>query len=241
MVKRGLACVVLLGIVSAGCDSGSTDDPFVEPPPGLQEVPISAIVTGGIVLKTNPDGNAPLTATLSFSTTEMSEVRLQVLGPEPLAFEPATLGTSHDLPVLGLYPGLENELEVRVTIPDSVYAADTIRVETPALPEFFPSVEIRSVNESLMEPGWTASALMIGDGGTFRPYPIMFDRDGAIRWYLDLSFMEASTLTAERNANGNMLIGDGRDLYEYDMLGTQVNHWNIPGYWIHHAIIEKPD
>ena len=241
MTKRSLLYIAILGLLWSACDSGSPDDPFIEPPPGIQEVPVSAIVTGGIVLRTNPSEIAPLTATLTFSTTEESQVRVQVLGAEPAVYEPQALAVDHHLPVLGLYPGVENQIEVRVTIPDSVYAADTIRVEAPPLPDFFPGVQVSSVNESLMEPGWTASAMFIGDAGVFRPYPIMFDSDGIIRWYLDLSFVTNPTLTVERLSNGNMLAGDGHDLYEYDMLGTQVNHWNIPGYAVHHDFVETPD
>lgn len=235
---------IAIGILLIGCDSGSPVDPIDDPsgtPPGEQQVPIAELLSSAIILKKNPHGIAPLTAMVTLSTTVPTHVAVEVLGDEPAIHEFKDLATDHSLPVLGLYPGVENTVVIRLTIPDSVYAADTLRFATPALPSFFPTVDIVTADQNQMELGWTMSALSIGEAGVFRPYPIMFDSNGDIRWYLDLSFINNPTVTAERLANGNILAGDARLLYEYDMLGTEVNRWDLTPYRIHHDVVEKPD
>jgi len=90
-----------------------------------------------------------------------------------------------------------------------------------------------------MEPGWTLASLGVRRGGFMPSFPIMFDHHGDIRWYLDLTHLGGLVFTVERLANGNLLIGRGPRINEYDMLGNRVRQWPIPGYSSHHDVIEK--
>lgn len=69
----------------------------------------------------------------------------------------------------------------------------------------------------------------------------MFDANGEIRWYLDLSWFEVTGYKLQRLKNGNFIVAFGPTAYEYDMVGRQVRRWNFPGYAFHHDLIEKPD
>ncbi len=122
-------------------------------------------------------------------------------------------------------------------------ATDTILIETDPLPVFFPDVEIVAAQTELMEPGWSLCCHAVGTGTDFASYPLMFDEEGIIRWYLSLP-LRANGLMApmEPLGNGNLIFGGTAKAYEYDMMGNEINHWQVPGnYSIHHDIVEKPN
>jgi len=124
------------------------------------------------------------------------------------------------------------------------YGVDTLHITTPALPETFPSVDILTASPADMEAGWNLSGLSVGgagEAGRFTSYPFIFDTNGDIRWYLDLSHFTHIVDFIQRLENGNFLAGHARSLYELDVLGREVNRWDIPDYWYHHDVIEKPD
>ena len=147
----------------------------------------------------------------------------------------------HELPVLGLFPGTLNQVEVTIFGPDSLYAIDTLEIQTDPLPDYLPEIEIRSINESAMEPGWNLSSLSLGDNGVFSSQPIMFDPEGNIRWFMNLSFTNGLVFVVKRLQNGNMLFAYANVVYEYDMLGEEINRWQMNGFNSHHEVVEKPD
>lgn len=227
-MKRTLAVVLIL----AACDS-----PIA---PEDRRVPIETLLTEPIAVALNPSGIAPLTAEIIVRTEAETTVQVRVLGPEPVDYE-ALIADEHVVPVLGFYPGMENQVEVRVTDHAVGFGLDTITISTDPLPDFFPEIEVTTAEPSRMEPGWNLSSLSIGVGEEFLSYPVVFDRAGAVRWYLDLSSFGAIVFMVERLRNGNLLFGQGTAIYEYDMLGREVARWEIPGYWFHHDVVEKPD
>ena len=224
-------------VLAAACSDDPVSPPAPPAPPAT--VPIGDLLTDSIAIAVNPNERVPLAARATFSTVEPVIASVRVLGAEPVGHEVPGPTDTFGFPILGLHPDVENLVEVMLTKGDGSFAADTLSITTAALPDFFPAVVVTAADTALMEPGWTLSSLSIGDNGEFRTIPIMFDRMGQVRWYLDLSDGEDMGFAIERLANGNLLIGQGRAIFEYDMLGEQVNRWEMQGFWYHHDVIEQ--
>jgi arylsulfate sulfotransferase len=170
-------------------------------------------------------------------------VEITVLGNIPVSHESESLQQEHEIPVLGLYPGTTNRILVKITDEDLRVASDTITIETEALPSFFPDVEIVVAQTEMMEPGWSLCCHAVGTGTKFASYPLMFDEEGTIRWYLNMPLRDDDLMAPmEQLENGNLLFGDGTNAYEYDLMGNEIHRWKIPGnYDIHHDVIKKPN
>jgi arylsulfate sulfotransferase len=230
---------IALGVLLHACGDAIVEPPIDDPDLPVR-VPIADILNAAIAVEPDPTGIAPLTAVLTFGTNTPVAVTTTVLGTEPLTHSFPD-GQDHELAILGLYPATVNLIELRLDVGSDTFALDTIEVTTGALPDFFPTVEVITANQSQMEPGWTLSSLSIGNAGVFPGYPFMFDANGDVRWYLDLSFLGGMVFAVERFGNGNLLIARGENVYEFDMLGTEVNRWPITGNIFHHDVIEKPN
>ncbi len=235
-----LFCAFVCAFVAGACD---LFDP-VESESALQEftrAPLENLLDGAVSLTLNPSGINPLAAELAFQTREPARITIEVLGAEPVTYRAGGQATEHRIPVLGLYPGIENRIVLRVVGTGPEYALDTLRLATAPLPEFMPDIRIEKADRDQMEAGWTLSNLSIGKNSNYLSYPILFDSNGDIRWYLDLSSFGGMVAMTEPLANGNLLFLYGSAVYEYDMLGVEINRWDTPGYWTHHDVIEKPD
>lgn len=207
---------------------------------GPEEVPIEQLLSGSLLVTPDPSGVGPLAAQLDFTAMAAVSVTLTVLGAEPLEHRVGAT-TTHSIPILGLYPATLNRVEVRLDEGVTRFAIDTVEIQTGPLPEFFPTIDVTVADRARMEPGWNLSSLSIGNAGVFESYPIMFDGNGDIRWYLDLSDLGGIVFAVEPLANGNLVTGRGANVYELDRLGHQVRVYPIPGYGFHHEVIEKPD
>lgn len=232
-----MAIVLFLG----ACDTGTSQN---------KQVPIDVLFDGSITVTTNPNGITPLAAEAVFRTKVPTRVTITVPGKEPLIHQFEEVTKDHRIPILGLYPDTENRVEIRVSYVknqrQTEYAVETLYITTNPLPEYFPSIDIVMADRNRMEDGWTLSDLSIGDAGVFRTYPIMFDSNGDIRWYMDLTFVDGMGWFVKRLANGNLLFiyggeATGSIAYEFDMLGEEFNRWDIQGYHYHHDVVEKPD
>ncbi|MEM1096349.1 MAG: aryl-sulfate sulfotransferase [Bacteroidota bacterium] len=228
------------------CLALSACDPVLVVEDEEQELSIAALLNGmervDEALEVNPSGLAPLTARVSFQTVSPTQVTVTVLGAEPLVHTYDNQTTDHTVPILGLYAGVENEVVIRVTDPArNVFGVDTVRVVTPALPDPMPTVDIVEASSSSIEPGWTLASFSIGNQGIFESVPFVFDTNGDIRWYLDLTELGGTVFLIRELANTNLMVAYGRTVYEYDRLGQAVNQWTYEGYWYHHDVVEKPD
>ena len=230
--------VCLLAVSAIGLGACGSDDLVA---PSEQLVPIESVLDGAIVITVNPNGITPLAAKAEFRTKVPVNVSIEVLGAEPMIHKFPGVAFEHDVAILGLYPDTRNRIEIRLTDVGKFEAVDTVEISTDTLPEFFPSVEIVAASAGEMERGWTLSSLSFGDNGVFRTQPMIFDTQGEVRWYMDLSFLGGMVYQVERFENGNLLFGRNQSIYEYDMLGNQIRSWEIPGYGYHHDVIEKPD
>ncbi|MCB0588158.1 MAG: hypothetical protein KDD06_22890, partial [Phaeodactylibacter sp.] len=116
------------------------------PPPddnGPKEVPVGNLLSAPITIEMDPNGLTPLAGIARISTLERTEVEMQIPGEYPVQVASKPGALSHEMLVLGLYPGRENEIIFKISNTDnSYYGYDTLTVEAPPLPDFLPEIEI---------------------------------------------------------------------------------------------------
>ena len=224
--------ILLVLVVVAGCKND--DEPPVE---GTFEV-LSMEVTQ------NPSGIAPLTALIELTTSHNTSASITVLGDRPITKNFEARGQDHSLPVIGLYPDQVNQVVLTLTNNSGESLSDTISLTTGPLPDYLPEVNIVEKREEAMEEGWNFLMCNIGRGADgFFTSPLMFDEDGAIRWYLiGEEEFSGGAGPFEPMRNGNLLAATSRWIIEYNMLGEKVNIWTMaPNYNFHHDLVEKPN
>ena len=229
-----LCLTVALGV--AACDSGS-------PAPSAEDV------VDQLEIELNPSGYAPLTAEITLTTTQPVQVeifipgRISEAGDVRYLFQ--SVASSHKIPVLGLYADHENPVELRF-IDDRGQSLGSITrvIETEPPIQGMPSTTI-----DVIRPGHTPGMNLVSyfgvTGELFPMTPLIVDKEGALRWYVDYEghetlgqlFYDAGV---ERLENGNLIFGDGHSgrIASIDMLGNVVDQWPIPGYVFHHNVIE---
>lgn len=206
-----------------------------------------------IQVVTNPSGYAPLTATINVSTITPAVVRLRVVGKNGAASDVIHgfpgLTQSFDIPVLGLYPDIENTVELSFFDANGTpLGTETVIIETDPLIAEMPDITIDRASSGEIKPGMNL-VNYFGHNGEFLPQrPFIFDEFGDIRWFID--FSDDPVLSSlffdngmNRLKNGNMIFGDGNSgaLYEMNMLGEIENSWSLQGFGFHHHVIEKPN
>lgn len=196
------------------------------------------LVTGEIISQVNPYQRVPLGAQLTFNTKVPSKASLDVLGAHPIHRDFPTLSTSHELPVLGLYPGKENTVVVRLETEDGEVFQDSLKITTAPLPDFFPEIEITKLDRDRMEPGMHLVDLLIGNNGKFLTYTLIFDDAGQIRWYMDMSEREQIAYTDYRLKNGNWFYFDWIDLIEVNDLGKTIKEEQLFNNASNHDMLE---
>lgn len=206
-----------------------------------------------ITVTLNPSRFAPLTASLQFTTRVAVGIRLRVIGKngpdsDVVKFYP-DLATAFNLPVLGLYPDFNNQVEVSFLDRNgNIVGTQTINIQTDFQSLDLPEIAINRANISQMRPGFTLVNYFGFRERNFPQKAFMFDAFGDIRWYLDYTnnnqlanlFFDAGMIQL---ANGNLCFGDVNSgfIYEIDMLGNIQNTWNLRGNRFHHVVFEKPN
>ena len=215
----------------------------------------------GIINETvtpNPSGYAPLTALIELETESAVSVSVTVKGingpDSDISHSFDQTGRLLEIPVLGLYPNLENTVELTFFNSSGAnLGTKTYTITTGPLLADLPDVEINTADRSQMIEGLNfVSYFGHRENGGQNPHvpqdPFMFDSYGNIRWYLN--FSSHPTLSGlfyddgmERLQNGNLYFGDGNTnrIYEINMLGEILNTWDMPGYGFHHEVKEKPN
>lgn len=118
-------------------------------------------------------GSAPLTAVAIFETDEPSPVSVVVHGKAAgtdIAYTVDGVGTHHEVPIFGLYPGYENTVTLRAGDDEG-----TVLIETQPLPDSVETVS-KTASQGAQEPG----QLFLLQS----PHQIIFDNNGDVRWYL---------------------------------------------------------
>jgi arylsulfate sulfotransferase len=245
---------IVVGMVLASCapSVSAPSSPSAARDMTAQQGSSANLLDGAIVITKNPYGNAPLTAEAVFRTTVPTRVSLTVLGESPLQHDFSEMATTHRVPILGLYPGRDNRVRLTLTSSEHGSAEETVRITTDPLPSYFPKVAVQTAPGAELEPGWTLSQYSINPRGQkiesdidaslhLRGLPFMFDENGDIRYYLDLTEIGGLPFEVGRLQNGHWVFGEASDVFEYDLLGKRINRWAIPGYRAHHEVTEKPD
>ncbi|MDX1471436.1 MAG: aryl-sulfate sulfotransferase [Flavobacteriaceae bacterium] len=189
----------------------------------------------------NPNGNAPLTAILNVSANQPYSATVKVLGETEIEQSYGEVSDNFSVPVLGLYPNRTNLVVLNLQH-ENGQTTDTIRIPTAPLPNHFPIIEVNKVNREKMEPGLHMADTHFANFGEFLSAPIIFDDEGQVRWYLDLSFEGKMLGPFQKLKDGYILVGGRHKLYKYDMLGKRVKTMEInPYYGMHHDIVELPN
>lgn len=247
IITRELLLILALIVTFSACKD---DDEPTTNPSGTSNAPktkveVSELLNGTYTTTLNPSGKAPLTAAVSFSTTENTTVEMTVLGSIPVSNEFDAVSSSHNLDILGLYPNTNNRLALKISTSNQ-YALDTIDLpKTDSIPSIFPTVEIVSATPSLMEDGMNLNNLSITDGTNFQPYPMIYDRNGDIRWYLDLAnnYPAAGFVSPFKPIDGGLLLAEvGDKIIEFDMMGREETVVTLPSvYHSHHDVSKLPN
>lgn len=230
-MRRLFLFTLFLIIVISGCDDSVTNE-------SSRQKSISEFLSSDVQVLRDSTGTSPLTAELHFKTSIPTRVNITVQGDQPVTHTFSDIDTTHVVPILGLYAETDNKVELRLVDSDLNYAVDTLTIPTDPIPDYFPTIEIKRADKSLMEPGMTLSHLSLGDDGAFRTIPIMYDDNGDIRWYLNTHGM---AYLIKRYQDGNIWFGQDDRLYHYDMLGHQLSSTQFPDYLFHHELTRKPD
>lgn len=243
---KNLILLFLLTVAFSGCKHA------IDNPP----VPVAAreftIASDSVQL--NPYGYTPLSARINFSAPIAGRSFIRVRGKHGKltnvehAFNDK--GTTHSIPVIGLYANYTNTVDVRVLSDGGdTLAKSTLTIQTGDLPPNMPqSITAAPFDENKVAPGLilVSNFSTYGTGAPSTPY--FMDAYGDIRWVLDYrSHDQLKTLSfdngIERLRNGNFFFGDINTsrIYEVDLLGKVIDSWNLSGYVFHHNVIEKPN
>ena len=244
---------LLLFAVLCGCEKNDSTEDLLS-----AKVPVAVgrafaqpeLLSQEVVM--NPSGFAPLTAIIQCSTSVPTRAKIRVVGRNGEASDVVQdfglVGTSHELPVLGLYAADSTVVELYLyNDKGRLLGASAVRLGTEALSAELPVVEVNTSKPG-KKPGMTLVSYLAYNQKANIRMPFVFDEFGDIRWYLDYS--SSSVLGSlnyddgvERLRNGNLYFGNigSGAIHEVDMLGNIVDSWPLPGYDFHHQVLEKPN
>jgi len=198
------------------------------------------LLSSGITTTVNPYGLAPLTAVVDFKTKSKCSVQVKVLGDIDVVKDFKDESTVHSIPILGLYPDRVNTVVLTLYTHQGTLETRTLSIKTDPVPSFFPDISVDAASPGLIEPGMNLCTLSVAIGNDRPTYPMIFDQNGVVRWYLDLSKYNGACLPFERIKNGNFIFAIGDSVYEYSLLGKLERQITVPGYNFHHDVIELP-
>lgn len=189
----------------------------------------------------NPNKISPLTAMLSIEIEKPCTATIEVLGESPIKQSFEANSTNLEIPVVGLYPNVINNVLVTLKY-DGGQIVDTVKIKTGNTPTYFPEISINKLNRNEMELGLHACDIHFANNGKFNSGPMIFDDQGQVRWYLDLSFAGKMVSPFQRLKDGTILIVSRHVIYEFDMLGKMLKETKIStDYGMHHDVLELPD
>ncbi|MEP7348048.1 MAG: aryl-sulfate sulfotransferase, partial [Gemmatimonadaceae bacterium] len=243
MKTRRIAAAVIAS--SALCASCSSKEPVAPPVNGF-------IIRNDFVSSLNQF--SPLTTSIHVETSSPSQLSLRVAGTHGAASDVVkdfpSIATSHDVPVLGLYAGSDNTVQlIFKDASGTELGRKSYTIRTSPLPtNTFPAINIDTRLDGQFADGMTLVSYFGYALNSFPQFPFIFDAFGDIRWYLD--FRPSAFVNnlfyddgVERLRNGNLYFGDisSNAIYEIDAFGRIIDVWSLPGYQFHHNVLEKPN
>ena len=164
----------------------------------------------------NPYEIAPLSALVMFETEEPLIVSYHVEGETEDTTISNTVeeaNTVHELPVLGLYAGVENTVRIELENAEGNVTEEEIQITTEAIPENFYDLELVSSQAEEMHPGLT---FLNSSSGEYTA----IDSQGDIRFMLEPWMAN----NVEHLSNGNVLIVLRREHDEQDTMFIPYDH-----------------
>ena len=205
-----------------------------------ENLPAKYFYENSFEIISNPSGKAPLSALLTLNTNAAVSISFEIKGDIPIS---KTFGSSkeHQIEIHGLYPDTNNEIELSFETEEGIIASHSVFIQTDPVPEFFPEINIDVHDETRMEPGMHFSEMHIGNAGTFNSYPVIFDNNGDIRWYVDLSDIGAIVWPVHFNDDMTFYSTSGAQIHEFNMFGEELINLKIDGNYMHHELIKLPN
>jgi arylsulfate sulfotransferase len=201
--------------------------------------PLEDGIVGEIKTSVNPYGKVPLGAEIQFTTKKKCFVTVKVEGDIPVERSFSTSSYNHSIPVLGLYPDTINTITIALQEEGGGNSyIGNVTASTDPLPAFMPEIDIKKIDRNRMEPGFHLVDQLIANYGKFLTYTIMFDDNGVIRWYMDMSSMGQITYTPYRLQNGNWLYLTWIDIIEVNDLGKVISQQKMWNYAGDHDLVE---
>ena len=189
----------------------------------------------------NPYRIAPLAALANITVNKPCKVSVEVLGESPIKASYDIDSKNFEVPIVGLYPDTNNKVVFNI-VHDTGKVTDTINVLTGKLPVSFPRIEINKLDRNNMEDGFHLCDLHFAQNGKYHSSPMIFDDQGKVRWYLDLSFFDNILYPINLLKDGNFVVGGKNSIFEFNLLGKRVKEITLdPKYKVHHEILELPE
>jgi arylsulfate sulfotransferase len=206
-----------------------------------EQLPKSYLLEGEIGIHVNPSGIAPLSAMASIKTKKDVSINFTVLGTTELTNDLPDFSKSQQVAVHGLYANSSNRIAFTLTDRNNVSVFDTVTAQTGALPDFFPEITIDVLDQTQMEPGMHFSSFSVGNSGEFESYPMIFDHEGEVRWYLDMKEQPGITWGVTFLEDGTLFASVRSGIIEFDLFGNIIRHIETPGNVLHHDVLKLPN
>ena len=168
----------------------------------------------------NPYGISPLTAIISFKTSEKEQVKITVkakAGGKDLVYT-SEAATSHYLPVYGLYLDYENEVLIETK---SATKNILLPTEKPnnMQPVYLLDREVKTNNLDTKDNDFYFLSTLMGS------IALAYDQEGELRWFLTSGIYKQITTLS----NGHFLLANINDstLIEIDILGKIYNSYEL--------------
>ncbi|GAB4073163.1 aryl-sulfate sulfotransferase [Barrientosiimonas marina] len=133
-------------------------------------------------VKLDPYDRSPLAALVVFDTEQAAKVSFTVKGKDASSTISNTIDdyrTHHELAVLGLYPDQDNKVTITAETEDGDTSEKTITITTEKLPDYIPTVNIKTAKKDKMDIQPNELTFAIPS----TKYNYGFDTNGDIRWY----------------------------------------------------------
>ncbi|MCB0657099.1 MAG: aryl-sulfate sulfotransferase [Saprospiraceae bacterium] len=196
------------------------------------------LLTSPEILEVAPSKRVPMGAMVTFQTKEPVSISYAIPGASPINRKFSTPSIRHEIPIIGLYPDTVNHVQLTATTATGKNLEKDIEVAIGPVPDFLPDIDIVKADRNRMEPGMHLTETLIAVNGRFTYYILVFDDQGVIRWYLDLSEFQEIVYSPLRIHNGHWFFVHWQQFLELDDLGREVSKGVIPGYGVNHEVVE---